>query len=127
MSIKWKVGDECYFDFEKCEVGKVDEDGRVTLILGDWMGRDLRHSMQPVNERTDRISKEFNDAQETLHKLPGLNYPDIHCYLVEFWMTACDEPELEKINIKIIKKFVKDIQKRCSPDIKVNGIQVFRW
>jgi len=122
--VNWKEGDECYFEFEMHKVKRV-EDGKVTCIAGDWWGSDFRYSMQPINDRTTRISNEFYKCYKRLNRYCGLNLPSIKGYLIDFWMAACDCEELETTNIRVCKDFVDEIERLCGPDVKVNGVQIF--
>lgn len=90
-----KVGDFGYHDFKLGQVMAV-ENGRVTEFSTGYIrtsGADL--SFVPLSLRALRVADEFATISRAIHDKghAGLNYPDIHRWLVRKWLDtqALDE------------------------------------
>ena len=126
----WRVGDKCYMEFGLGEVKAVEKDGRVTEVFdggGTLCSRDLRDRMFKITPKIEAISKQFKEKySDPLYKMNcGLNMPDIHQWLVQKWVDACNGDARKYHAIKLEQKeFMTLLKHVLSTNYK--GMRVFR-
>lgn len=56
------------------------------------MSGSMEDQCKPLTIENKRISDQYHDCSTRIHRLGhnGLNYPDIHRWLVKEWAAACD-------------------------------------
>ena len=129
--VEWEVDNKCFFEFKAGTVKKVESDGRVTELSdghGSLCGHDLRNLMQPLVNSSIidvvALSAEFTGYYHQISKInSGLNIPDIHPWLVQRWMEACNGEDIKKIRCRIENLKIA-ITKSCS--VEFEGIRIFR-
>lgn len=96
-----KVDDWGYHDFELGQVKEIT-DGRVTEFTTCYIrtgGYDL--NFYPLTSKTKVISDGFKAVSSEIHREghAGLNYPDIHRWLVDRWeeALALDENDAQAV------------------------------
>ena len=125
--VKWKVGDKCFFEFKIGMVKEVGQGGRVTGLTdgcGCLFGADLRHLMQSVRPAVRALSAEFDGYYHRIsNRNSGLNIPDIHPWLVQLWMEACDGKNIEDIRGRV-ERLIELIEN--STTLTYEGIKIYR-
>jgi len=92
--VAFKVGDWVFFEFELHQVQAVRDDGRVVELsdgLGYHAGYDLTDRCFAMTLPIKRISDAVRFQSDRIHRegMRVLNFPDIHRWLVEMWVQAC--------------------------------------
>ncbi len=132
-----KVDDMCFFEFELSQVTKV-KDGKVTEISTGYMrtstGDSFNDGCFPVSLHVKLISDAYDSWSKKLHKEGnnGLNYPDIHMWLVAHWAKTCSKREDDKwleTRYKELREFATEILELCknyTDVITKSGIRLLR-
>lgn len=116
MSTKFHVGDWVFFEFKLGQVKEV-EGGRVCAV-SDGYGTTGSHSLDdlcfPLSMEVKRISGEYEHWSSKLHRegSAGLNYPDIHRWLVEQWVACChhlDDREYVVSSYEELRRFCQEL------------------
>jgi len=130
MTIKtdWKENEMCFFEFKLSEIKKLDEN-QVEISDGYFRihsnKEDAFPRCFPVTLNIKTISEIYSIDSDKIHKegLPGLNYPDIHRWLVQHWSITCQKPD----NIEFIRKRYDELEKFTDEIFeKVKEIQMFK-
>lgn len=134
--IMYKVGDWCVFEFKICQIKEVNKYGHVHLITDDYfeIGSGTGHKIRPLTIRNKLISDEFEAVSKRIYKNGnvGLNYPDIHNYLIYLWLEACDTPETEKGHKRVreiynqIEEFEAKVIQFSQDSPVIDGISMLR-
>jgi hypothetical protein len=126
----WKLNDFCFWEYELVQITEI-KDGRIREVTTGYISAgssDFSDRILPITIKTKIISEAFKEYSNRLHSMNcGLNYPDIHRYLVNKWYEACllNNNEAIKIIYDEINKFILDL-KEITYSKTVNGIKVFR-
>lgn len=116
---QFQVGQWVFFEFKLSLIDEMDGD-RVTSVqdgcfhTGSW---NMADRCVPLSLRVKRISDEFAYHSAELHRKghSGLNYPDIHNWLVNAWVEACARPADANLSADFerVRKFAADVLKTC--------------
>jgi hypothetical protein len=110
------VDDWVYFEFTLGQVREMEE-GRVTRFSdGSFStgGYDLSNSCVPLSTTMKLIAEVYAAIGRRIHEegSPGLNFPDIHRWLVGRWRMACYEfrdPAQVQTRYDEARRFLHDI------------------
>lgn len=115
-----KVGEWVYCEFELGQI--VAMEGQRITEFSDGSFRhgsyDLVGRCFPLSVKLKLISEEYAYWNSRLHKegANGLNYPDIHRWLVEHWVKTCAKPdnkEWRKQRYEELARFCEGILDKC--------------
>lgn len=120
----FKAGDWVFCEFELQMIREVHDDGRVTEVTDGvcrHSGRDLSDRCRPLTYDFKQISDSFKWASDRLHRegSVGLNYPDIHRWLVEKWCEACDhasDVEASRALLTELREFTENALRKSEID-----------
>lgn len=112
----FKVGDWVFCEFELQLIREM-EDGRVREVTDaacSHCGYDLTDRCRPLTYDIKRIADNFAYQSMRIHRegSGGLNYPDIHRWLVSHWTKTCDEygdDAATKKNFELLRDFTNDV------------------
>jgi hypothetical protein len=124
----FKPGDWLLYEWELAFVREV-ENGRVTHVVTDFFshgGNNLDDQCVMLTARNNAVSSNFRDLSRRLHAIKGqsLNYPDLHRWLVDLWVTACHHEN--STALVHAQEGVANIERRCQ-DLRferVEGVDV---
>jgi len=91
----WNKGDMCFFEFKLSRIEETNQNGEPTEITDGHMrtstGGSFVGGCFPVTIDNKLISEAYERASDKIHRegLQGLNYPDIHRWLVTHWAGTC--------------------------------------
>lgn len=127
------VGDFGFFEFKLCQIKEMDEMKITSVSDGSFVTGSyyLSDRWFPLSLKNITISDYFEYYNRKLHESKFhqiLNYPDIHRYIVDVWVDACNA----KTNTSIIeyedklKKFFDETIELCesAKKLSVNGVRV---
>lgn len=131
-----KKGDWVYCEFE-LQIIKDMTGKRITEVsTGNFShsGSDLSDRCFPLEITTKLISGEYEYASNKLHKdgCNGLNFPDIHRWLVEHWAETCrnkdEKKEYFQERYAQLHEFTNEILKKCADfrNESVGGVRLGR-
>lgn len=92
-----KVGDWVYHDFELGQITEMEGERVVGFSTGIMSTAGNNLNAVPLAMPMKRIAEEFEFHSKRIHRdgSPGLNYPDIHRWLVTAWLEACEATDLK--------------------------------
>ena len=132
---KWEKGDWCFFQFRLAQVDSVADSGDVTRILDGHVscgGSRLNDRMFPLTLENTTLSDYYVGHYDHLHRTyRQLNFPDIHRWFVQHWISAMAFSfNFKHVNKKRgeLRQFVEDIEKHMKkyPTLEVDGVRIIR-
>lgn len=117
--MKLTAGDWVLFEFELNQVAKAEPRFELTDGLARISGNHLDERCRPLTLENKRISDYYDWNSTRLHSegVSGLNYPDIHRWLVQHWLVTCDAAESDRSQrIEELNKFVESILTKSDID-----------
>lgn len=117
-----KANEWVYHEFTLGQV--IQESGRFEFSDGVIRhAYDVRTRCFPLTMRIKNISEEYERWNKKLHEIPlnGLNFPDIHAWMVDHWTETCkyvesgDDKDAEYYRARYseVREFCKQIEEAC--------------
>jgi len=119
--MNWNVGDMCFFEFDLSQVKEM-RGNNVTKVSNGYMNTSTGGSFNdrcfPVTLEIKLISDRYSSYSTKLHKqgLAGLNFPDIHRWLVAHWAETCSKPNNREWigkRYRELQGFAQEILEKC--------------
>lgn len=118
-----KVGDFVFCEFKLQQIKEMEGE-RVTGVrdgLFEMGSYDCRDRCMPLTIDMKRIADEFAHHSAKIHREggAGLNYPDIHRWLVDAWVEACmaqNASEPIKPHFEKVQRFTRDVLEKSIVD-----------
>jgi hypothetical protein len=130
MKTKWKVNDWCVFEWNICQITKI-EDNWMEVSDGNFStSGNLNDRLFPLTLRNKAICHNFKYWSDEIHKMRDLNFPEIHNHMVDLFGRCVgteDKKKIEKIYFELadfVNK-IKDLTAQKRSNI-VSGVQIFR-
>ena len=150
-----KVNDFVFHEFELKQITKI-ENGNITDLTDGYFhinGNNLNFFCFELNIKVKVISDVYKNIYDKIHKFKvnGLNYPEIHGYLVHEWSKCCEcvfenldafdgnsikNTKSEKIRAENIEDNLLNIEKwynelesyvnQTVKDKKIGGVKIFQ-
>lgn len=128
----WKAGDWCFCDFKLSLIEEIS-DAYASVSDGDCQhsGGALVERFFPLTKRGLQVSLQFQYWSDRLHRdgAPGLNYPDIHGWLVDRWTEAMCVAESDDDLMPILERlsqFGSDVLEASRPQASKYGFPIMR-
>lgn len=125
----------CFFEFELFQIKEMEDD-RVTEITNGYTtggSFDFSDRIKPLTLPYKIASEEVHAVSRRLHKEGprGLNFPDIHRYLVDIWLRLCDayDVNLQGNHIRAIYDELYEFQHAAlnvGKDTVSHGVQLIK-
>ena len=131
MKHEWKVNDWCFCEFKLQQIKDMKE-GRVTEVTDGFFshsGHSLGDLCFPLSLHAKRASDTAEHWSREMHKLHGLNFPDIHRKLVDLWADICEAPEKESTPAyEALEAFGKSVVEYVlnTKSQQVSGVSIYR-
>ena len=130
----YKVGDWLFCEFKLQQVTRVEGSQITEVSDGNFChsSNGLNAQCFPLEMKVKLISDSFKYWSAKLHKEGNrsLNYPDIHCWLVDKWANTCehrgDDVYVEK-SISELNRWAGEILQRCNElkYVVLEGVKIF--
>jgi len=93
----WAVGDMCFFEFSLSSIVEMKGENITEISDGYFRtstGDGFNDRCFPISLEIKLISDEYDRQSKKIHEdgLRGLNFPDIHRWLVHHWSITCSKP-----------------------------------
>lgn len=117
IAAQFSVGEWVFCEFELSLIRRMDDEGRVREITDgsfSHSGFDLTDRCRKLTYEMKQIADAFAYESQRIHRegSRGLNYPDIHRWLVNHWTVTCDhlaDTEALKADYKALSDFVNTV------------------
>lgn len=135
MSTNFKVGDWIFCEYKLHVIEEME--GETIKAVADGYIIHSSYSLNdrcfPLNKEIKRISEHFEQAYTKIHELSirGLNFPDIHRWLVKKWCEACnnkDDNTIVTACMNELNDFTDNTIERCKilKEERVGDIKLMR-
>lgn len=133
--ITFKVGEWGFFEFELSYIKEMDGRKIREISTGtiNTSGMDLSDRFFPLNVRFKNISESYKDFESNIRKYDfnGMNWPDIHRWLVNHWTDTCngkDEREYYQKRYAEVGGFVRGFRENFEEMKmkKIGGVSLLR-